>query len=304
MRQVPATSPASRDVRVTRLLRDISPIIPAATSDGLDWPGVQALRFHAAPSFEIVKPGLPLHSLVLVTSPPEKLELQYDSVRYMRPFPAGSIVFAPASVPMRWRWTGPKDSFHLYLDPELVARVAAESFDLSLEIPPLEVLSLPELRNAMLTLDAELTRGPHSCRILVESLATMLAVHLIRHVSRPRPTRQDEAALPRRKLDAVLDYIRANLDTGLSLAQMAAVAYLSPYHFARQFKSATGLPPHKYVVARRVERAQQLLREDRDFTVADVALRAGFSDQSQLSAHFKRIVGMTPRQFQLTARIA
>jgi AraC family transcriptional regulator len=84
---------------------------------------------------------------------------------------------------------------------------------------------------------------------------------------------------------------------------MAAVAGRSPYHFARQFKGATGLPPHQYVIARRVERARQLL-EGGDLSLADVAAHAGFSDQSQFCHHFKRLVGVTPRQSRMSARIA
>ena len=85
---------------------------------------------------------------------------------------------------------------------------------------------------------------------------------------------------------------------------MAAVAHLSAYHFARQFKAATGLPPHQYVIMRRVERARQLLQAGGDFSLAEVALHAGFSDQSQFCQHFKRIVGVTPGQFRTPARIA
>ena len=85
---------------------------------------------------------------------------------------------------------------------------------------------------------------------------------------------------------------------------MAAVAHHSAYHFARQFKAATGLPPHQYVLARRVERAKQLLQQDRDLSLAEIAACAAFSDQSQFSHHFKRLVGVTPRQFRRSARIA
>ena len=85
---------------------------------------------------------------------------------------------------------------------------------------------------------------------------------------------------------------------------MGAVARLSPYHFARQFKAATGLPPHQYVIARRVERAKQLLQAGTGLSLAEVAADAGFSDQSQLSRHFKRLVGVTPGQFRTPARIA
>jgi AraC family transcriptional regulator len=85
---------------------------------------------------------------------------------------------------------------------------------------------------------------------------------------------------------------------------MAAAAHLSPYHFARRFKAATGLPPHHYVILRRVERAQHLLQDGDDLSLAEVAARAGFSDQSQFSHHFKRLVGVTPGQFRRSARIA
>jgi AraC family transcriptional regulator len=85
---------------------------------------------------------------------------------------------------------------------------------------------------------------------------------------------------------------------------MAAVARLSPYHFARQFKAATGLPPHQYVIARRVDRAQQFLQDGGDLSLAEIAVCAGFSDQSQFCRHFKRIVGVTPGQFRTPARIA
>jgi AraC family transcriptional regulator len=86
--------------------------------------------------------------------------------------------------------------------------------------------------------------------------------------------------------------------------QLTGQSDLSAYHFARQFKAATGLPPNQYVLARCVERAQQLLKRNRDFFLAEVAACAGFSDQSQLCHHFQRLVGVTPRQFRTRARTA
>src|SRR5262249_25963378 len=108
--------------------------------------------------------------------------------------------------------------------------------------------------------------------------------------------------LPRAKLRAVAEYVEDHLDASPTLEQMATIARLSVYHFARQFRRATGLPPHQYVIARRVERAKQLLQGD--LALAEVAACAGFSDQSQFSYHFKRLVGATPRQFRMSARIA
>src|SRR5262249_26528125 len=119
----------------------------------------------------------------------------------------------------------------------------------------------------------------------------------------PQADRVD-GVLPRRRLRAVAEYVEEHLEAGPSLEQMAAVAHLSVYHFARQFKRATGLPPHQYVILRRVERARELLQPRPDLSVAEVALSAGFSDQSQFSRHFKRLVGVTPGRFRTPARTA
>jgi AraC family transcriptional regulator len=113
-----------------------------------------------------------------------------------------------------------------------------------------------------------------------------------------------DGTLPRGRLRAVVEYIEEHLDAGPTLEQMAAVARLSVYHFARQFKVATGLPPHQYVILRRVERAKQLLQAGTDLPLAEVAACAGFSDQSQFSHHFKRLVGVTPGQLRRSAKIA
>jgi AraC family transcriptional regulator len=172
-------------------------------------------------------------------------------------------------------------------------------------VPPLDQLHLPPLRAAMGAVDAELTAGGAGGSLAAESLANVLAVHLLRHVLAPRqPGRGRDGTLPRGRLRAVVEYIEEHLDAGPTLQQMAAAARLSPYHFARQFKRATGLPPYQYVIARRVERAKQLLQGGGDLPLAEVAADAGFSDQSQFTRHFKRLVGVTPGQFRTPARIA
>jgi len=217
-------------------------------------------------------------------------------------------MLVPAGSPARWRWSGRNDALHIYLEPGLVARVAAESFGLDLArltVPPLDGLDLPHLRAPMGAVDAELTAGAAGGRLAAESLANVLAVHLIRHVLAPRgPARGRDGALPRGRLRAVVEYIEEHLDAGPTLEQIAVVARLSPYHFARQFKTATGLPPHQYVITRRVERARELLQGGGDLSLAEVAVHAGFSDQSVFSHHFKRLVGVTPGQFRTPARFA
>jgi len=202
--------------------------------------------------------------------------------------------------------SGSRDLLHVYLEPGLVGRVAAQEFGLDsgrLTLPPLDGLDLPPLRAVMAAVGAELTADGAGGRLAAESLANLLAVHLIRHATAPRsPQRGRDGMLPRARLRAVVEHVEEHLVAGPSLDEMAAVARLSPYHFARQFKAATGLPPHQYVIARRVERARELLRAGTDLSLADVAASAGFSDQSQLTRHFKRTVGVTPGRFRASSR--
>jgi len=253
-------------------------------------------------------PAITHHRLVLVTRPPEDLDLRYEGVKRHRPTPAGSITLVPAGSTAWVRSSGHKDELHIFLEAGLVARVAAEAFDLDparLTVPPLDGLDLPHLRATMLAVDAELTAGGAGGPLATESLANVLAVHLIRHVLAPhRPERGRDGTLPRVRLRAVVEYVEEHLGAGPTLEQMAAVARLSPYHFARQFKRATGLPPHQYVILRRVDRAKQLLQCGGDLSLAELAAHAGFSDQSQFTHHFKRIVGVTPGQFRMPATIA
>jgi AraC family transcriptional regulator len=289
-------------------LRKIIPFEADAASDRLGWVGLEAARYRAAPASELSPPAITHHRLVLFSRPPEELDLRYEGVkRHVSP-PAGAISVVPAGSPARWCWSGCFDWLHICLEPGLLARVAAEAFDLDparLTVPPLDGLDLPHLRAPLLAVDAELTAGGVGGPLAAESLANVLAVHLIRHALAPRrPARGRDGALPRGRLRAVVEYVEGHLDASPTLGQLAAVARLSVYHFARQFKAATGLPPHQYVLARRVERAKQFLQGGGDLSLAEVAARAGFSDQSQFCQHFKRLLGVTPGQFRTPARIA
>jgi AraC family transcriptional regulator len=289
-------------------VQKLYPFAPSATSSGMGWEALHALRWRkVSASGEISYFPMSQHLLVLMIRPPKKHYMRSEGLKLDKPLPAGSITVVPAGSSVLCSRQGSADSLFIYLEPSIVERVATESFEFDptrTVVQPVVGLSVPELRSAMLAVDAELSAGGVGGPLVAESLANILAVHLIRHTTGARrlPVSAD-GVLSRRKLHTVIEYIMENLEGNLTLEQMAAVAHLSPYHFARQFKATTGLPPYQYVIARRVERAQHLLRADDELSIVEVALRVGFSDQSKFSFHFKRIVGVTPRQFLLSARI-
>ena len=102
--------------------------------------------------------------------------------------------------------------------------------------------------------------------------------------------------LPRYKLQQVIDYIDAYLDRDLSLQELSNVVQMSPHYFSQLFKRSTGVTPHQYVIRCRIEQAKKLMRQKK-LSFAEIALQVGFVDQSHLHRQFKRLVGVTPKNY-------
>jgi AraC family transcriptional regulator len=103
------------------------------------------------------------------------------------------------------------------------------------------------------------------------------------------------------RLRRVLEFIEDNLDHELSLKALSDVAALQVNHFARAFKQATHLPPHRYVLLRRLARAKELLSHT-DESIAYIAYAVGFSSQAHFTAAFSRLAGMTPNVYRIEHR--
>jgi AraC family transcriptional regulator len=139
--------------------------------------------------------------------------------------------------------------------------------------------------------------APAGAALAAEGLARAIAVQVLREFDHIRVTRPASAAPPVAVLK-VVDYMRQRLTDTLALEEIAEVAGLSPFHFARQFKTATGHPPHDYLIRLRVDRAQELIHQhSREWTMAAIANECGFADQSHMARHFKRVLGVSPGEF-------
>ncbi|WP_420963730.1 helix-turn-helix domain-containing protein [Brucella sp. IR073] len=131
--------------------------------------------------------------------------------------------------------------------------------------------------------------GNAAPRLYRDALAVALAAQLA-HVT-GRPAAKPLAAEPR--VLRALDYAEAHLADDISLDDLAAIAAMSRFHFARAFREAVGMPPHAYVVSRRIERAKDLLRSTR-LSVTEIAWRVGYANPGKFAAQFRKLTGATP----------
>ena len=121
------------------------------------------------------------------------------------------------------------------------------------------------------------------------------------HIAIAAETFLRRGGLPPRALQRVREFIEAHLEENISVQALADIARLSMYHFSRSFKRSEGVPPHDYIVLRRVKRAQSLL-EDTDLPLSEIAIAAGFADQSHCARRFREHVGLTPSRYRWLAR--
>jgi len=119
---------------------------------------------------------------------------------------------------------------------------------------------------------------------------------------KPTPTqRREVAALPNWRLKRVIDFMETHADQPITLGDLAHIAGLSRMHFAAQFRKATGLRPHAYLLRRRIEKAKTILATSSS-AIAEVALTVGFSSQSHFTGVFKRLTGLTPLSWRELSR--
>jgi AraC family transcriptional regulator len=106
--------------------------------------------------------------------------------------------------------------------------------------------------------------------------------------------------LPGCRVRQVTEFIEKNLDKDLPLAELAAVVYMSPFHFARLFKRSTGVPPHRFVVRQRIARAGDLLVRQSP-SIAQVSRQVGFRTPSHFTTVFRHAVSITPGAYRTAA---
>jgi AraC-like DNA-binding protein len=198
-------------------------------------------------------------------------------------------------------YRGAFDELHLHVPNEMVAECGREldrAPDKGLCAGAVVTRDAVVERLARSLLEADETCGS-LCQIYLDCITTAIVARLLASVHKPNTRRMPE--LVPWRLKRAVDYIEGRLAEPLRLADIAAAAGLTRMHFAAQFRAATGLRPHEYVLRRRIEHAQRMLVSN-EVSLVDVALSVGFQTQAHFTSIFKRFVGQPPRAWRQMQR--
>ncbi len=210
------------------------------------------------------------------------------------------IAIIPAGIAHRCNWDTTAEFAILAIEPKLLRQVGRDLVDSDrISLIPQYMNEQDELIQGIFsTLKDELKFGKIGSNLLIDSLKTTLAIHLLRkYCSTKLKLSSYKDGLSKLKLKEITEYINANFHCNLKVIELAAIAQISPYHFIRLFKNSLGKTPHQYILQRRIERGKYLLQHTQ-LSTEEIAASLGFCDRSHFAKYLKCFTGMTPKQIQ------
>jgi AraC family transcriptional regulator len=291
----PHPNPTARPIEMSRLQRrDVR-----LSSRELDWGPLHLERRESDPGSIDFAAGATEH-LVFVSLGHARIRCERGTEPVELDIAPGYVAVQPSHTPARWSWHTRLSYVLLALDPAFLRTVAAQALGMdpaAVELVPGERESDQAISSIAGVLSRELMGHQPGARLYAESLAQILAVHLLRSYAKGPPPQSVPDTLPSRPVAQAIRYIQENFGQDIGLADIASAARLSQYHLARLFKQVTGVTPHQYLIGVRVNNARALLSAGAGKrSLADVAEAVGFADQSHLTRHVKRLLGVTPRE--------
>jgi AraC family transcriptional regulator len=242
--------------------------------------------------------GFPRKHLVAMHYRPPTLSRFLDPLPHTRPMTDGSLDIIPEGTPLGAYGYDETEFIMLALEPGFVHRIANESGMSESELVRHLGIRDPQIEYIALALKSELDAGCPSGKIYGDGLAIALAARLLgRYSAHVTTSHNCNALMSGYTLRRVTEYIEDNLTKDLTLAQIADVAHMSPHYFSRAFRKSTGIPPHKYVIDRRIEKAKILL-SDNHLPLVEVGLSVGFQNQSHFTTLFHKRTGVTPKVYR------
>lgn len=271
---------------------------PVLSSDDSPWQGIFLAEFGSGP-IEVLNEAPLQHHVLVQLDHDTRFEWGNNGHLETVEIKPGQVSLFPAFKPFTARNPQTYAFLLVALEPKALLCSTQGMVETNhLDFTPRYGVDDPLVRGAALALREEIAAGYPGGRWYGETLAEMLSAHLVRHYASQSPVlRANDGGLAPNQLKRALEFIHTNLAVDTSLQTVAAEVGLSTFHFARQFKRATGIAPHQYLIQQRIQRAKELLVHSLA-SVAEVAQQVGFCDQSHFARHFRRTFGMTPKTFR------
>lgn len=274
----------------------------ACHSSGAAWQGISLSEVRGPAIGELNEGYFLNHTFVLSTSPRPTTERRLASSRWRGVTSSPMVLeFIPAGMPFALRWRQPTDAIAVDIAPDFVGKVLGPK---AIHEGRLQFWSGAEdtlVTRTVVALAEDVRAGMPTGSVYGECLGAALVALLARKALGTGERVAHVRGLSPQILKMILEFIDSGLERDLSLQHLAGMAGLSLDGFIRAFKQSMGLPPHRYVLRMRVERAQALLGNFA-LSMAEIALRAGFADQSHFSRMFHRLTGLAPRQYRKALR--
>jgi AraC family transcriptional regulator len=207
--------------------------------------------------------------------------------------------FVTGSADLLWlRVREPSESLEVYPPHDLVHAVAAElGGSASRTLPDVTAAADPVIWGIAAAFRAALLGGRTMSDLDADTRLRLLLGHVLTTYGGLPPAARSNGRLDARRLTRVVEFIEDRLEGRVALRELADVAALSPFHFLRAFRRATGLTPHAYVTARRMERALRMLRTT-DRPVLEIATRMGYANPAHFRRAFRGAFGVAPGEVE------
>jgi AraC family transcriptional regulator len=268
------------------------------SSRKLGWQGFGAELVNVAAGLHRM-PAFDYHRVGVHVGAPVRARCLCNERRHSRLQAHGDADVIPAGLDGQWSDEAACTIFSVWIGDDFaqqtIAQLELNSADAQLR--PRFQMRDPRFQHLAWALHAELEADNASDPLYAESLCTAMVVRLVGAASTLENTR---GRLAPKTAARVIEFIETHLDQRLTLTELAALAGLSVPHFKVLFRETLGVPVHRYVVQRRVERARALLLQGR-LAASRIALETGFAHQSHMAHWMGRLLGVTPRQLRFSS---
>lgn len=246
--------------------------------------------------------GSPQLVIAVHASAPYQLETGYGSFRKQQSIRSGMIHIWPANSPAYQEWgDATPHMIVVAIEQQMVSRIIASAgMGANESLSPRFGVRDRTISQLVKTFSDQLDKTATKNKAFTDGLSTALVTHVYRTYSENMSLDLVKGGLTPIDAQRVIKFIEQNLQENIGLEQLASTVQLSTHYFTEAFRKTVGMPPYRFLLTRRIEKAKELLLHS-EMAPGKIAAEVGFSSQAQFTTNFRKLVGKTPGRFRREA---